>query len=93
MAEIPFTVDLTRLRAVADRVDRSADAITRFRFAGLHDEDLAGSAVAAIASPALVAARFDDVVTRMQGWAAAARMSASAFETAEQNGVARLDRS
>jgi hypothetical protein len=90
MTENPLTVDLLRLGAVATRVDGAADAIGRFPFAGLHDEDLPGSAVAGLATPALVAARLDGVVADLRIWAAAARMSAAAFENAEQNGVARL---
>ena len=90
MSENPLTVDLIRLRAVANRVEGAADAIGRFRFAGLHDEDLAGSAVIEVASPALVAARLDGVVSDLRSWAGSARMSAAAFENAEQNGVARL---
>lgn len=93
MAENPLTVDLIRLRAVADRVDGSADAIGRFRFAGLPDGSLPGSAVAAVASPTVVAARFDDLLADLSRWAAAGRMAAGAFDAAEQNGVARLHRS
>ncbi|CAN5578251.1 hypothetical protein BH09ACT8_BH09ACT8_27090 [soil metagenome] len=93
MAEIPLTVDPSRLRTVADRVDRAAAAISRLRIAGLHAEDLPGSAVSGAVSRALVASRLHDVVVNLQAWAAAARMSASAFANAEQNGVARLDRS
>jgi hypothetical protein len=93
MDEIPLTVDLTQLRKVASRVERAADAIRKFRFPGLCEDDLAGSTVGGVASPALVAARLDDVLAGMFGWAAAARVSASAFESAEQDSAARIDRS
>ncbi|MCV7225219.1 DUF7162 family protein [Mycolicibacterium komossense] len=92
MAETPLTADLPRLRVVANRVDRAADAIDRYRCAGLHAEDLAGSAVGGIAAPAVVAVRLEDVVGQLRGWATAARIAASAFATAEQNSMARLDR-
>jgi hypothetical protein len=93
MAEIPLTVDLTQLRNVANRVERAADAIQKFQFPRLCDADLAGSAVGGVASPALVASRLDDVLASMWAWAAAARITAGAFESAEQDSAARIDRS
>jgi hypothetical protein len=93
MDEIPLTVDLTQLRNVANRVERAADAIRKFRLPRLCEDDLAGSAVGGVASPALVATRLDDVLASMWGWATAARISASAFESAEQDSAARIDRS
>ncbi|MET0701010.1 MAG: hypothetical protein ABWY93_15235 [Mycobacterium sp.] len=90
MAETPLTVDLTRLRTIANRVEQSAAAIGRFRFPGLHEEDLLGSRVGDIATPALVAARLDILVAEMVGWAEAARMSANAFEDAERSSAAHL---
>jgi hypothetical protein len=93
MDEIPLTVDLTQLRSVANRVERAADAIRKFQFPRLGEDDLAGSTVGGVASPALVATRLDDVLASMSAWAAAARISASAFESAEQDSAARIDRS
>ncbi len=90
MAQTSLTVDLTRLRAIADRVERAADTIARFGVPGLREDDLVGSAVGAVASPALVTARLDDVVDRMRGWASAARTSAGAFEAAEEHSAARI---
>ena len=92
MAETPLTVDLTRLRAVATRVERAAEEVDRCRFTWLPDTALAGSAVAGVAAPELIAARLDDLVTDLRDWAATARRAAGAFEAAEQNSVARLDR-
>jgi hypothetical protein len=90
MAETPLTVDLTQLRKIANRVERSAAAIGRFRFPGLHEDDLLGSGVGDIASPALMAARLDTLVALMGGWADAARMSANAFEDAERDNAAHI---
>jgi hypothetical protein len=90
MADTPLTVDLTALRTIANRVERSAGALGRFRFPGLHEDDLLGSEVRGIASPALIAARLDTLVTLMVGWAEAARLSAAVFEEAERANAARI---
>lgn len=89
MAETALTVDLTQLRDAAGQADRVADAIAAVRVLGC-DTELAGSAVAAVASPALVAARLDEVLSMMTVWAAAVRNSAAAFAASERDSTARI---
>jgi hypothetical protein len=89
MGEI-VEVDLTRLRAVANRVMESAEKIAQMRWPTLDPDDLQGSAVGNIAAPVLVAARLTDVVANMRGWAVAAHMSADAFERADRSNGERL---
>ena len=67
MDEIPVTVDLNRLRAVANRVERSAHALSQFRLPELRQVDLPGSAMAKL--PPLIADHFDDVIDEMTAWA------------------------
>jgi hypothetical protein len=89
MGEI-VEVDLTRLRAVANRVMESVEKIAQMRWPTLDPDDLQGSAVGNIAAPVLVAARLTDVVANMRGWAVAAHMSADAFERADRSNGERL---
>lgn len=84
-------VDLTALRAVADRISDAADAIAEIRWPAAPSE-LPGSAVGAVAAPDLVAAQLADVIATMRGWAADARMSADAFAWADQGGADRFGR-
>jgi hypothetical protein len=93
MTDTPVSVDLNRLRAVANRVERSANALSKFRFPGLCEEDLIDSSVAGLASPALMASRLETLVVLMHGWADAARMSADALEHTEQQNAVRLSES
>lgn len=90
MAENPVTVDLSRLRAVANRVDRSANALARFQFPGLDADELRGSTVGGIVSPARVAARLEVVNPAMRRWATVARRSADAFENADHDNAGRM---
>ena len=83
MGEI-VEVDLTQLRAVANRVMGAAEQIAQMRWPALDPDDLRGSAVGKIAAPVLVAARLTDVVANMRGWAVAAHMSADAFVKADR---------
>ena len=85
-------VDLVQLRAVADQVMSAADGLAEVRWPVLDADELRGSAVGRIAAPDLVAARLDDVVANMRGWALAAHMSADAFERADGRGAARFER-
>jgi type II secretory pathway component PulM len=85
-------VDLARLRAIADRVMGAATEIAEMRWPTLNPDDLRGSATAGIAAPVLIGDRLTDVVERMQGWAAAARMSADAFERADAGSAERIAR-
>ncbi|MCW2689787.1 MAG: hypothetical protein JWR37_4677 [Mycobacterium sp.] len=85
-------VDLVRLRDVANRVMNAANTIAELRFPGLDADDLRGSAVGGIAAPDLIAARLNDVVANMRGWAVAAHMSADALERSERHNAARFDR-
>ncbi len=76
-------VDLTQLRAVADRVMDATTDISEISWPTLDPDELRGSAVGGIAAQVLIAARLNDVIANMRGWATAARMSATAFERAE----------
>ena len=78
-------VDLGELRTVADRVMQAADTIAEMRWPGLDPDDLQGSAVGRIAAPDLVAARLNEVVANMRGWALAAHMSADALERVDRH--------
>jgi hypothetical protein len=91
MDETPVTVDLNRLHAVANRVERSANALSRFRLPELRKLDLPGSAVTKLTT--LIADHFDDVIDQMTVWAEMARMTATAFVRAEQENAARLGES
>jgi hypothetical protein len=82
MGEI-VEVDLTQLRAVADRVVDAAEQIAQMRWPTLDPDDLRGSAVGA---------RLTEVVANMRGWALAAHMSADAFERADRRNGERLGR-
>jgi hypothetical protein len=85
-------VDLTQLRAAADRVMDAAEQIAQMRWPTLDPDDLQGAAVGNIAAPALVAARLTDVVANMRGWAVAAHMSADSFERADRRNAQRFQR-
>ena len=85
-------VDLTQLRAVADRVMDAATDIAEMHWPTLDADELRGSAVGGIAAPVLIAARLSDVIANMRGWAVAARMSADAFEHADLRSADRFNR-
>jgi hypothetical protein len=85
-------VNLTQLRTAAARIMDAADAIAEIPWPALDPDDLRGSAVGGIAAPVLIAARLDDVVANMRGWAVAAHLSADAFERAERGNAARFER-
>lgn len=91
MGEI-VEVDVSQLRTVADRVMTAADKIAEMRCPELNPDDLRGAAVAEVAAPTPVAPGLADVVATMRGWALAARISADAFESAEQRNGERLGR-
>lgn len=90
MGEI-LEVDLTQLRGVADHVMSAADSVAEMRWPALDADELRGSVVGGIAAPVLIAARLDDVVANMRGWAVAAHLSADAFERAEHRNAGRID--
>lgn len=85
-------VDLEQLRIVADHVTQAADTIAEMRWPALESDTLPGSTVGNIAAPVLIAARLDEVVANMRGWALAAHMSADAFERADSRGGERIGR-
>ena len=85
-------VDLSALRAVADRVTEAADAIAEMRWPTLPTDELRGSAVGNVAAPDLIAAKLTDVIANMRGWAVAAHMSADAFERADRGNADRFHR-
>jgi hypothetical protein len=83
MGEI-VEVDLKQLRAVADRVMDAAEQIAEMHWPTLDADELRSSAVSGIAAPVLIAARLNDIIATMRGWAMAAHMSADAFERADR---------
>jgi hypothetical protein len=83
-------VDLTQLRTVANHVMQAADIIAEMRWPTLNPDDLRGSAVGRVAAPVLIAARLNDVVANMRGWAVAAHMSADALERADRRNGERF---
>ena len=90
MDERTVTVDLAALRAVADAVEGSANALSGIRF--LSAVSLPGSEVGGIASPTSMAARLGGVVRGLADWAVAARLAAEGFENVEQHNADRVDR-
>jgi hypothetical protein len=90
MDENQVVVDLDRLRTVANRVERSADALRRFRFAGLDADELRGSEVGPLTRPALVAARLDELIDAISAWAGAARAVGGRIDEADENTADRL---
>jgi len=85
-------VDLDALRAVADRVTDAADAIAEIHWPTLPAEALTGSTVGNVPAPVLIAAKLNDVIANMRGWAVAARMAADAFERADSRSADRFPR-
>jgi hypothetical protein len=85
-------VDLTQLRTVADHVMASAEKIAEMHWPSLDPDELRGSAVGGIAAPVLIAARLNDVLATMRGWAVAAHMSADALERADRRNGERFGR-
>jgi hypothetical protein len=92
MPETPFTLDPTRLRAMAERVERAAGTVDRARYTGLCSDDLPGSATAGVAAPVLVAERLADALTELLQWAASTRKSVDAFAIVDRDHADRLDR-
>jgi hypothetical protein len=90
MGEI-LEVDLTELRGAADRVMAAVDQIAEIHWPSLDSDELRGSAVGGIAAPVLIAARLNDVLANMRGWAMAAHLSADAFERAESRNAGRVN--
>ncbi len=93
MDENQVTVDVNELRAVADRVQRSADALNAFRMPQLHAADLPGSEVAEVMGSVRLADYFEVVIIALEDWALMARRSADAFDSAEQHHSVRLTES
>ena len=85
-------VDPGQLRTVADHVMQAAEAIAEMRWPGLDPDELRGSAVRRVAAPDLVAARLNEVVANMRGWAVAAHMSVDALERADRSNGERFGR-
>ena len=92
MDERTVTVDPAGLRAVADAVERSANALSGMRFLSVVEVALPGSAVGGIAGPSAMAARLGGLARGLLGWAAAARAAAERFESVEQHNADRVDR-
>ncbi len=85
------TVDLNLLRATADRVQRSADALGLLRMPELNSADLPGSQVADVMGSAKLADYFEVVIIALEDWALVARRSADAFEAADRDAAISID--
>lgn len=90
MVQTPVTADLSRLRVMAKRVERSAEELAGVGFPGLDPDELCGSAVGGVASPTLMAARLREVVGDVHRWARAAHIWASALENADRDHAQRM---
>ena len=88
MTETPLTVNPDHLRAAANRVERSANALSKFRPPELREAELPGSDLLTL--PGRVGGAFDDVIELMTGWANLARLAADHFERGERESAARL---
>lgn len=91
MEEIPVTIDPDRLRAVANRVEQSADTVGRFRGAGLPAAALPGSTLATATDPAITAALLDPLLDRLRAWAQLARLAAATVERADEEAGSALE--
>ena len=85
-------VDLSALRAVADKVTEAADTIAEIHWPTMPADELKGSAVVRVPAPDLIAAKLTDVIANMRGWAVAARMAADAFEGTDRRSADRFPR-
>jgi hypothetical protein len=85
-------VDLSALRAIADRVTEAAGTIAEMHWATVPSDDLKGSVVGGVPAPDLIEAKLGDVIANMRGWAVAARMAADAFERADSRSAERFPR-
>ena len=83
-------VDLTALRAVADKVTDAANSIDEMHWPTVPPDELQSSAVGRVPAPDLIAAKLTDVIANMRGWAVAARMAADAFEGADRRSADRF---
>ncbi|CAN5248087.1 hypothetical protein BH11ACT7_BH11ACT7_35540 [soil metagenome] len=90
MTRNAVTVDLDRLRAAANRVQRSAQTLSRFELPGLDGDAMAGSLVGRVAGPVSVASRLADLSASIRGWADAARSAASAFDDVDRDNATRI---
>lgn len=82
MGEIA-SVDLARLRHLAERVSTTASEVTDLRCPQLHPEELRDSAVSAVMASWPAGNPLADIVIGLRDWAAAARSSADAFDHAD----------
>ena len=85
-------VDLSGLRAVADRVLAAAVGIDEISYSTTSFDDLTGSSVAAAVAQAPGAEHRKDIVAALHRWVAAAHRSATEFEQAERRNAQRFSR-
>jgi hypothetical protein len=79
MGEIA-SVDLGRVRDLADRVSTAASEAADLRWPPLHPDELRGSAVSAVMASRPAEDRLAHIVTGLREWVTATRRSADAFE-------------
>jgi hypothetical protein len=91
MDENEVTVDVDKLRALANRIDDGAKALRTFQFTGIEDE-LPGAAVAAVVSPTVLTPRLDPVLAGAIGWSVAARTAAAHLDDADGSAAHRVGR-
>lgn len=91
MGEIAH-VDLDQLSRLADHIGEAADRIAAASWPQLEPTVLPGSAVAAAATPQLVAHRVAALAADLYAWAAGARTAADAFARTDAANADRLGR-
>jgi hypothetical protein len=84
----PVALDTTALRALMQRLTRTADELSATPIAGL--EALPGSALASLDAPRSVAAEVHRLGTDVQDWVCSARRSVDELAAADDAGATRL---
>jgi hypothetical protein len=90
MAENTLTVDLDRLRALADRLERTSNDLNGFRPPGADAADLTDSDTNRAAAPERLAELFDPILHALSQLALDARAAADAFEHMESDNAGRI---
>ena len=90
MADDILTLDPDKLRALADRLERTTDELNGLRPPGLGATDLKGSDTDRAAGSEQLADLFDPILQALTRWALDARAAADAFEHMEKQNAAHL---
>lgn len=90
MTDNTLTLDPDKLRAAADRLERTTNEINGFRPPGLGIAELTGSDTYRAAEPERLAELFDPILQALTQWALDARAAADAFEHMEKQNAAHL---